>query len=493
MKWKVLIVDDDMNFRYAMKEVIPWKEHGFEVTGEAVHGRQALEILQENEIHIVLTDMEMPVMNGVELTEAIKKQYPDIIIVALSAFDDFEFVKESMRLGAEDYILKQEFDGDKIICTLTGLCKKKQERRSKNFNQGRENERFLAYLQGKTDELAENSPYQSLQNKNNMTICFVRCNTFEIHAKSESNLLFFCPIKENVWVLIYQMPETSSQGHWSQTLLLIAKEVQTGASGKYWISLCDEGGGFSRLPQMYKKAELAMLYAVYFPRERILHYLDMIKFEKTRKKDFLYPMPEDLLTVHPEESIHILEDIAKKLLEYKPDEEFINGSFVNFFKEFVYSFTLPADDMEIIGFYEGLKQKLTVEDKQSYTLSWMKKYQDNRKAKYEGKHKAIQMAIEYVYKYYAKDISLQDVANYAGLSENYFSNLFKREMDEPLVSFINQVRIEKARKLLENQNLKVSEVAEVVGFRNTTYLSTMFKKITGISISEYKNQVKNTP
>ena len=66
-------------------------------------------------------------------------------------------------------------------------------------------------------------------------------------------------------------------------------------------------------------------------------------------------------------------------------------------------------------------------------------------------------------------------------------------MDETLVSFVNQVRIEKARKLLENQNLRVNEIAETVGFRNGTYLSTMFKKVTGMSISDYKKQIKNTP
>lgn len=99
MRWKILIVEDDMNFRYAIRELVPWEEYGFEVVGEAVHGRQALEILKRKEVNIVLTDMEMPVMDGVTLTAEIKKNYPNIRVVALSAFDDFDFVKESMRLA----------------------------------------------------------------------------------------------------------------------------------------------------------------------------------------------------------------------------------------------------------------------------------------------------------------------------------------------------------------------------------------------------------
>lgn len=494
MLWKVLIVDDDRNFRYAMREVIPWKDNGFEVVAEVVHGRQALEVLAENEVHIVLTDMEMPVMNGVELTEAVKQQYPDMIVVALSAFDDFEFVKESMRLGAEDYILKQEFDGEKIIQALTQLCQKKLDSRSKNFNLGKENESFVAYLQQHTDTLSQSSPYQKLRNKNHMTVCFVLSkNPLEIRIKSEDNLLFFYQLKETIWVLIYQMPETSSQGERAQALLRIAGEIQAGASGRVQIALCDESGGFSQLPQMYGKAELAMQYAAYFPKERILHYLDIFRFEKTRKRDFLYPIPEDRMTVHPEDGLSVLEEMTEQIIHYKPDEEFMNGSFLNFYKEYTYGFASPVDDMDMLNFYEGLKQQISIEDKKKYTAAWMEKCQDRLKARYGGMHKGIQMAVAYVYKHYAEDISLTDIAEYAGLSENYFSNLFKKEMKENLVSFVNQVRIEKARKLLENQNLKVNEIAEAVGFRNATYLSTMFKKLTGVSISDYKNQMKNTP
>ena len=186
MDWKVLIADDDRNFRYAMCEAIPWKDHGFEVAAEAVHGRQALEILREKEIHIVLTDMEMPVMNGVELTEAVKKQYPEIIVVALSAYDDFEFVKESMRLGAEDYILKQEFDGEKIIKMLEHLCAQNLEKRRKDFNQNRENEVFLAYLQGKLDMPAQGSSYYKLLDKDHMTLCLAQSGSaFEMHVRND--------------------------------------------------------------------------------------------------------------------------------------------------------------------------------------------------------------------------------------------------------------------------------------------------------------------
>ncbi len=494
MNWKVLIADDDMNFRYAMCEAIPWKENGFEVAAEAVHGRQALEILREKEIHILLTDMEMPVMNGVELTEAVKTQYPEIIIVALSAYDDFEFVKESMRLGAEDYILKQEFDGEKIINMLKHLCKKNLEKRRKDFNQSRENEVFLTYIQGKLDLLPQGSPYYKFLDKNNMTLCLAQSGSdFEMYARNDGNPLFFSKVKERVWLFIYQMPETRSANRWMQEQLRMAGDIQSGFSGNSCIALCDESGGFLKLPGMYAKAETALQYVVYFSKERILHYLDISKYEKTRKRDYVYNMPEHILSVHQETGGQILMNMKERLQEYMPEEEFVNGSFVNFYKEFLTGGAAGVDDMEVLKYYEGLKQWISLEDKVKYTSACMEKWCGQMLAEYSGKHKSIRRAIEYVYKNYAEDVSLQDIAAYVGLSDNYFSNLFKKEMNENLVSFINTVRIQKAKKLLENQNLKVNEIAEAVGFRNATYLSTMFKKVTGMSISEYKSQSANTP
>lgn len=111
---RVLIVEDDKFFRFAMKKTIHWTENGLELAGEAVHGAAALGFLEKEQVNIVLTDMNMPIMNGVELTGEIKKKYPHIMVIALSAYDDFELVKEAMKLGASDYLLKQDMEEQDI-------------------------------------------------------------------------------------------------------------------------------------------------------------------------------------------------------------------------------------------------------------------------------------------------------------------------------------------------------------------------------------------
>ena len=246
MRRKVLIVDDDVNFRYAVRELIPWRDYGFEVVNEAIHGKQALEFLEQEPVSVVMTDMEMPIMDGVELTKCIKMRYPDIIVVAMSAYDDFSFVKESMRLGAADYILKQDFEPRKAAELIANYCREK-----------------------------------------------------EALDRTETSRM---------------EPETAD------------------------------------------------------------------------------------------------------------------------------------------------------------------------------KHGDMKKADEYIERHYHHDISLSGLSEYMGLSENYFSTLFKKEMGVSLKTYVNTVRIEKAKQLLKETNLKIYEVAEQVGYNNSTYFSTLFKKVTGRSVSEYRNR-----
>lgn len=143
-------------------------------------------------------------------------------------------------------------------------------------------------------------------------------------------------------------------------------------------------------------------------------------------------------------------------------------------------------DMEVLNYYEKIRSINTVRDKFAYTRELAQKMIPRYQRIYKGAHREIRRALEYIALHYSEEISLHDIAEYVGLSDNYCSNLFKQEIGENLTSYVNKIRIEKAKKLLRNKSLKVYEVAGIVGYKNATYLSTMFKKITGVSISEFK-------
>ena len=99
-----MIVDDDFLVRTYLKQMIPWEEQGFYIIGDAKHGREALEILQRDGADILIADVSMPIMDGIELTRHAKKLSPRTHILILSCHDDFVYVKEAMKLGIDDYL-----------------------------------------------------------------------------------------------------------------------------------------------------------------------------------------------------------------------------------------------------------------------------------------------------------------------------------------------------------------------------------------------------
>ncbi|MDQ0058980.1 YesN/AraC family two-component response regulator [Paenibacillus harenae] len=109
---KVLIVDDDNLVRKGLISILPWGEYGMEVVGEAKNGEKALEFLASRQVDLLLTDLAMPVMSGMELMRIVRKQYPHIFIVVLTLHQDFEYIQECLRLGAIDYIAKVEMENE---------------------------------------------------------------------------------------------------------------------------------------------------------------------------------------------------------------------------------------------------------------------------------------------------------------------------------------------------------------------------------------------
>ena len=104
----VLIVDDDAMMRISLKSLIAWQEHGYRLIGEASDGEQALEICRRSAPDILITDMKMPRMDGIALLRALQKEKIQMYVIVLSGYDDFQLVREAMRLGAADYLLKLE-------------------------------------------------------------------------------------------------------------------------------------------------------------------------------------------------------------------------------------------------------------------------------------------------------------------------------------------------------------------------------------------------
>lgn len=493
MRYKVLIVDDDMNFRYAMKEAIPWAEHGFDVVGEAMHGAQALEFLKINQVDLILTDMDMPIMNGVELTEKVIKQYPQTVVVALSAYDDFGFVKESMRLGAKDYILKQKFDGEAIIKTLLKICREESERQDRDIEKEEEDQKFVHYILGGNEPQKSGGLYKKIAAVKQLGLCVARLKPGQtVDNKKEKGRLYDCPIyqckvNETDWLFLFHIQEGNSGIRRYKEFLKVVESLNAWAPSGV-IGCCDEIGGIAQLPQLFQKASLALSYELYFPGKPLFFYSDILVLERKREKEYLYQILEGKTMTDPDTAKSVLEDMAGKILKYMPVEEYVNKNFVNLYNEYRKKMSIYSDALDAIQYYDEIKKRTSIMEKQKYTLELIESDWKKNVILYTGNNVEISRALEYVHQHYTEELSLKQIADIVGLSENYFSSLFKQEIGESLITYINRVRIQYAKEMLRSETMKVYEVAEKVGYRNTTYFSTMFKKVTGMSVSEFKSR-----
>lgn len=354
MNYHVLIVEDDQNYRFALRSMYDWEENGFEITAEAIHGVQALEFLKQYAIDLVITDMSMPMMNGLDLIRRMKEDYPAIPVIVLSAYDDFPFVKESLKLGALDYILKQEMTEEGIAKTI---------------------------------------------------------------AEAKSHLS-----KDN----------PASEEHWDFIHNLLARKTA---------------------PEKFSpiSAELCMNL------EEVTNYIH----SQTRKICQTLPSPSVIDQLY----LHIYFDIIRRYTIAEHQKE---------------QLTVLSD---------ALRQHRLVLEKENCLLKHLKRFWQEYIILVSCKTKEISRVIEYIHAHYAENLSLTLLADSIGLSPNYLSNLFKAETGETLTQYINKVRIEKAKYLMKNTSLRVYEIAHTVGFNNPTYFSNMFKKITNLSVMEYRKSL----
>ena len=121
---KILIVEDEFLLRQGIKNLVHWEQEGFQVVGETNNGKEALQLIESLHPHLVITDIVMPIMDGIELTGIIQERYPEIKVVVLSSYSDFEYIKSAMKNGAEDYLLKPTMNPDSLLKAVQSAAAK---------------------------------------------------------------------------------------------------------------------------------------------------------------------------------------------------------------------------------------------------------------------------------------------------------------------------------------------------------------------------------
>lgn len=517
---KVLLVDDEKITLELLKTLIPWEELGLEAAGCAQDGEEACELIQKENPDIVITDIRMQNMDGLQLTERIRVYSPNIKVILMSAFAEFEYVKEGMRLGCSNYILKP-IDEQELISTLKKTMEEIQAKqnakeivdksekqlrmmdlykymnRGSNLKKVKEHEdgyaiSFLDYtvviLQGDSGSIDD---YINIDNIGLLEEGYVQ-RTLEEYVKEKYGKKFLSfQREEDAWVVLV---EDCTAAELKEMGVRLVEYFRSALGLEIRVSFSERGAGVEMLPKLYEEADSLRKYAFYIGEEQVLSYEENCRekeFEKVREigllrdaeqavkehdstllKELIDKMFQSSASYHP----GILQDICEFCYQilYMIRRELENTGK----EEQVAKLAISYEEIQKNGSEKFLRG---IMDQALHSMeSCCEKKQEERFSK------PVEESLKIIEENYNKNLSLDEISDAIAVSKNYFCYMFKREVGISIWNYLTQVRLKRAKELLETTEMKTYEIAFQVGYDNPSYFSKIFKKTESMTPNEYR-------
>ncbi len=526
---KILIVDDELLVRIGIKSCINWHEHGMEIVGEASDGIGALELLRSLQPDVMFLDIKMPNMDGIELLRKIQEEKIKCKVLILSGFDDVYHVKEAMRYGAADYFHKPCMSPKDILDTLLEI--KRQlvhentlfknnsfESDSVQRNKSILKEVFLKELvEGRiTDpesfKIRNSEVGSRLQDKNFSCIVFYIKHMEEVQKRyvntsnsvqnavlnviggvlsREAGVEFFASDK-NLYVTIASFADIISEKKALERINCLVELIIDAAKQflnvEIVIGVGDLYKSCKEIKNTFDEAIKAVKYRFFKKTGDVIHYRDTK--HSNNKEALIYvdsvigKMKNSLEKREYATFQHTL-DTFTGFLEEQPvlTEEDVKKLF-NAFLFVISEGKSYFDKIELFNSCIYLRQMQNIwldilEQKQQLNKTSI----DLSKCSY-----LIKNIISYIDKNYSQEITLNLLSKNFNVSPNYISRLFREETGENLFNYINEVRVEKAKKLLRETDQKIYEVSNNVGFKSPVHFNIVFNKYTGLTPKQYRDE-----
>jgi two-component system response regulator YesN len=535
---KVVLVDDEEIIRDGLLAAVPWEDMGFHVVGQAEDGEQALQVIEDTHPDVVITDIKMPFIDGLQLIESIKPKYPDLYIVIISGHDEFQYAQKAIKLGAFDYILKP-IELEYLVNLLHKLRDDNEQRRLKDGEMLTLKEKFahnLPLLRERFfwDAIHENIEPENfearledlklLRNQFYMAVIVQLDNYYVVTAEMDDNqrrlmeksfeqmmkglcsdgqsIVLAAKTIHELVIAIWGLSPEEIESRLSGLLEKIHRKVSELGNYTATVGIGTIAASVDLLAQSYREAGEILDYKFILGKNCDLYFKNLNQLPKSELKSIDYDETGLISAIKLGDKQAVgesLDALAENLRAHGGSHlymQFIIGDIymqaLKVLKEAGGSGEEVFNDpLEI--FHKMIAYQ-TVEDITKQLGETLIKIIDYIYMKRNNKfYQSTEKAKEYLKLNFAKDdLTLEDVAKYVNMAPSYFSFIFKQEAGTNFVDFLNQIRLEKAKQLLMISDCKSYEVSYRVGYNNPTYFSTIFKKYVGVSPTEYKNQFKGS-
>jgi len=525
--YKVLLVDDEVLTREAIRQNIPWEEAGFLLIGVAENGKEALDMIEEEQPDVVLTDICMPVMDGIALTACIYERYPRIKVIIISGYDDFEYAKQAIRYEVSNYILKpitayeliEELKKvkDKIAKTIEKQSELEQVQyefrknlptiRNHFLNQLVEgsyikndaklqmqklNLRLSGHFQAVVMLEVEDSSafWENYPTAKKELIDFSVANVSEEIIGEHSHIIFFKNVEEKSMFIFAHNSE-------EELITLIQETCRHIVTTIYQcmeIKVCTLVG---KTVQDLKDWEISY-HSVLTARENRF-FLEEHEFvfgtnfspEREQVQLLLTQQMDKLVLMIKMNQAEEIESITRHIFESLRNSGKEKMQMILTIQNLVLAILISLDEKREEKFILQILEYKHLADVEKWFLKFCISLAEDISNKRESvNQKLAARAIDYMEKNYMNaGMSLNMICDFLGVSTSHFSAFFKSATGKTFTEALTCIRIKKAKQLFEKSGMMNYEVALSVGYQDPHYFSSVFKKYVGLTPSEYGKQL----
>lgn len=528
---KVFLVEDEFVMREGIKNNIDWNSHGYEFCGEASDGELAFPMIQKLNPDIVITDIKMPFMDGLELSRLIKKELPFTEIIILSGYEEFEYAKEAIKIGVSQYLTKP-INGEELLREVDLLAekisekRKEREIREKYVREMEEN--FLGERKNLFQYLVTGSKSMSelleISDKLNIDlsaiwyrVALVKIQSMN-HARDEySNSLVqieqkLKAIDADRGLLVF---DRNLEG---QALIFKADsreeldKIQNDYLGKmrdllgdytqirYFVGIGMPVNRLSELPSSFEQASHAFAHRYLVKESCIWNYEEMEQnvyhdeefnisnvnpkqLDRSKLREFLKFGDKEEVIYFVEE---YFKDLGPNAMKSNMFRQYIILDAYFCVVDFLDSLQLQKDELEPLDITSGILQ--SEETAIKYVIRIIEKALELREKTASNRYGGIVDEVKkYIDKNYAdEDLSLNVLASHVNFSPNHLSMVFSQQTGKTFIKYLTDFRMNKAKELLRCTGKRSSEISLEVGYKDPHYFSYLFKKTQGMTPTQYR-------
>lgn len=531
--YQIILIDDEPLILAGIASLIPWEEHDCHIIGKATNGHAAIDLILETRPDIVITDIRMPVMNGLELVEACKEKNCEFACIFLTNLEDFQLARQAVHLGATDYLVKLDLQPETLIQALnkakehcsrmeshhnrelyTLLLKDSKEQLERQFFSqlllhgtkdcipadpeiaGRYQDSYVLLIQVKPEQIlfGQTDIYD---------FSFIRSQLLDvaggIAARCFSSHVLLVPQENQLLFVLSPRPEKAGEKGISEFCAKLSTAFGTYFALTALFGASQKKSSLSELPQALAEARSALTGCYYKSSSHLVFYRSQdFQPHQTDEREFNInflkkAMSAAVLDNESNGLREIFDQLSQLFSQYKPGKAQAVSACINIYTylhdllknesseegDFPYSIDI-ANQLSLLGTLDDILLWL---DSFCQKICGLLSDRKDRRS-----DKLVYMAKRYIHEHYREKITLSDIADYLKISPGYLSASFSRCMNKTVSDYIAEVKIEHARELIDSGRYLIYEIADQLGFENAYYFSKVFKKVTGMAPKSYESR-----